>query len=91
MMWHRHAAIGAVTGWMLLPFLPPDAPTSVGMLVACAALGALAPDLDAAESNIMRIRLLGVTPVAPLCVAAHHVWGASERHPDLYRAYTGFA
>jgi len=52
MMWHTHAAIGAVTTWLLLPWLPLDGSMNIAVVVTFCAAGALVPDLDAAESKI---------------------------------------
>lgn len=74
MMGRTHAFVGIVALWLLEPFglltqgaLPP--------LLMIAVLGALLPDLDAAESKIKRLSLGGVAPFMPLSQVLHHTLG----------------
>jgi hypothetical protein len=57
--WTTHTLFGISTLWLLAP-LPPEVPGyDFGTLAACAALGALLPDLDASEPKIKHLKLLG--------------------------------
>jgi len=60
----------------LVPFalLPPEslAPGEAGLLALIAGLGALLPDLDASESHLKHLKLLGTT-VAPFTLPAVHL------------------
>ncbi|MBV9469366.1 MAG: metal-dependent hydrolase [Abitibacteriaceae bacterium] len=67
MTWSTHALIGINTLW-LAEALPPAfdpltiATFNIGVLAACAAFGALLPDLDASQSKIKYLGLNGWMP-----------------------------
>lgn len=75
MMGRTHAFLGVSSLWLLAPF--PGALTSqtIASLCTLAALGALLPDLDAAESTIKSLRLGNIRPFAPLSELAYKTWG----------------
>jgi len=79
MTWSTHALIGINTLW-LVEALPPAldpfsvATFNIGVLAACAAFGALLPDLDAAQS---KIKYLGVNGIQPF------YWPAQVLHRHL--------
>ena len=75
MMWHTHAAVGASTAWLLLPLVPPDGLVNIGVVAAFCAEGALVPDLDAAESKIKHIKVVGAKPLVPMAIAVHRNFG----------------
>src|SRR5690348_665061 len=56
MRWHTHVLFGISTLWLLSP-LPQSPSIDFGVLSACAAFGALLPDLDASESKIKHLRI----------------------------------
>lgn len=85
-MWHTHAAIGASTVWVLLPFTPPDNSANIGLLVVCAAIGALLPDLDATESKIKHVKVIGIKPLVPVSRAINRDFG----HRDLLHSLWGW-
>jgi hypothetical protein len=70
MKWPTHAVIGVSSLWLLSPVLPQVEGANVGVLAACATLGALMPDLDASESKIKHLGLYGIKPfMVPSIVA----------------------
>jgi membrane-bound metal-dependent hydrolase YbcI (DUF457 family) len=75
MMWRTHVLLGLCSLWLLNPF--PHALTSdnLGPLCALAAFGALLPDLDAGESKVKSLKVLGLRPFVPFALAAHRSWG----------------
>ena len=86
-MWHTHAAIGASTLWLLLPFLPSDNSVNMGVLVTCAATGALMPDLDAAESKIRHVKFFDIKPLLPVAIVVNRDFG----HRSLLHSARGWA
>lgn len=74
-MWHTHAAMGASTVWLLLPLLPPEESSVVAVLIACAVVGSLVPDLDAIESKIKHIQVMGIKPLTPVARAINRDFG----------------
>ena len=52
MRWQTHTLIGITSLWLLTPFLAQADTANIGVLAACAAIGALLPDLDASDSKI---------------------------------------
>jgi len=79
MTWRTHALFGVCSLWLLTPI--PGAVSSApdwsnaGALSCLAALGALLPNLDAAQSKVKSLTVLGVRPLAPLSLLAHQTWG----------------
>ena len=75
MMGRTHAFLGVSCLWLLTPF--PGALTGQTLAPLCAlgAMGALLPDLDAAESTIKSLRIGGIRPFAPFSVLAYRTWG----------------
>lgn len=77
--------MGASTVWLLLPLLPTEDSSNVAVLMACAAAGATVPDLDAVESKIKHVQVLGIKPFVPVSRAInrdlghrgllHSLWG----------------
>jgi membrane-bound metal-dependent hydrolase YbcI (DUF457 family) len=59
MTWPTHALFGISTLWLLAPLPPEIVGYDMGTLAAGAALGALLPDLDASESKIKHLKVLG--------------------------------
>lgn len=80
MTWRTHALAGAGSLW-LLTALPRGLETgagldNVGWLVALAALGALLPDLDAAESKAKHLSVgWGIAPLALPALILHRAFG----------------
>lgn len=74
-MWHTHAAVGASTVWLLLPLLPQKDSSLVAVLMAFAVVGALVPDLDAIESKIKHIKVMGIKPLVPVSRAINREFG----------------
>ena len=72
MTWSTHALIGVNSLW-LLTFVPPELISyDFGTLAACAALGALMPDLDASQSKIKHLKVPG-TNFKPFLLPAQFV------------------
>jgi membrane-bound metal-dependent hydrolase YbcI (DUF457 family) len=83
MMWHTHAVIGA-SSVMLLPFIQTDKDGNVAVLMAFAFIGALMPDLDAAESKIKHLKVVSIKPFVPLAVVIHRDFGHRGLWHSLY-------
>lgn len=59
MTWPTHAVLGINTLWLLAPLPPEIVGLNMGVLVMCATLGALLPDLDASESKVKHLKIPG--------------------------------
>lgn len=81
-----HALIGVNSLW-LLELLPHHAEFNFGILAAVAALGALLPDLDAAESKIKYLGLGGIKPFYLPAQVIHRQFG----HRGLTHSLLGWA
>ncbi|MBV9471018.1 MAG: metal-dependent hydrolase [Abitibacteriaceae bacterium] len=62
MTWTTHVLFGINTLWVVEAWPKGIDPTNIGLVVAAAALGSLLPDLDAAESKLKHLNLVGVKP-----------------------------
>src|SRR5688572_13153044 len=87
MTWPTHALFGISTLWLMAPMPPELIGYDMGTLAAVAALGALLPDLDASESKIQHLKLLG-TQFKPFLLPAQVVRG-SEQHRGLLHSLAG--
>lgn len=74
-MWHTHAAIGASATWLLFPFVPPGSSGSIAVLMVFCGIGALMPDLDAVESKIKHVKVMGIKPLVPVSRAINREFG----------------
>jgi len=72
MMGRTHALLGALSAGALLPSVSPD---RLALWMALGAFGSLLPDLDASESKIKRLSVVGITPFAPLSVGLNRRFG----------------
>lgn len=86
MMWHTHAAMGASTAWLLVPFLPQDDPALIAIAIAFCVIGVMVPDLDAVESKIKHVKLCGVKPFVPIAIAINREPG----HRKLLHSLRGW-
>ena len=86
MMWHTHAAIGASTVWLLTPFLPLDNTANIAVVTVFAVIGALVPDLDAVESKIKHVKVMGIKPLVPVSSAINREF----RHRGLLHSLRGW-
>ena len=92
MTWRTHALAGAGSVW-LMAVLPGGIAFSAdvsnpGLLAAVAALGALLPDLDAAESKIKHLSPgWGITPFSLPSLILHRAFG----HRGLLHSAAGLA
>ena len=59
-MWRTHALLGVGALWLLAPVPGALTPGNVGPLCALAAFGALLPDLDAEESKVKSLGVMGI-------------------------------
>lgn len=86
-MGRTHALIGVASlcSLSVVPGLLSSG--SLAPLAALAALGALLPDLDAAESKIKRLEIVGLTPFAPLSLALNRTLG----HRGVLHSLLGWA
>ncbi len=69
MTWRTHTIAGLGSLWLLSLFPSGITPHNLAVVAASAALGALLPDLDAAESKIKHLRIAGIQPFAPVAVS----------------------
>lgn len=87
MTWPTHAFFGISALWLLAP-LPPEAlGYDIGTLAAFAVLGALLPDLDASESKIKHLNLLG-TSFKPFLLPSQIVH-RSDQHRGILHSLAG--
>jgi inner membrane protein len=89
MTWPTHVLFGISALWLLVPFPPEFIGYDFGTLAACAALGALLPDLDARESKIKHLKLLG-TQFKPFMLAAQIIH-QTDQHRELLHSLWGIA
>ena len=87
MRWPTHTLFGISALWLLAPLPPELLAYDFGTLAACAALGALLPDLDASESKIKHLKVLG-TQFKPFLLPAQVVHG-TEQHRGLLHSLAG--
>lgn len=87
MMWHTHAAIGASATWLLVPFVPSDSSAIPAVLMVFCVIGAMVPDLDAVESKIKHVKVLGIKPLVPVSKALNRDFG----HRGLWHSARGWA
>ena len=86
MMWHTHAAMGASAAWLLAPFVTPDNSAIAAPLMLCCVVGAMVPDLDAVESKIKHVKVLGIKPMVPVSRAINREFG----HRGLLHSLCGW-
>lgn len=87
MTWTTHTLFGISTLWLLTPLPLESLGYDFGTLAACAALGALLPDLDASESKIKHLKLMG-TQFKPFLLPAQFVH-RSDQHRGLLHSLWG--
>ncbi len=87
MTWPTHALLGINSLWLLAPLPPELLGYDFGTLAACAALGALLPDLDASESKIKHLRIPN-TQIKPFMLPAQVVH-RSDQHRGLLHSLWG--
>jgi inner membrane protein len=87
MTWRTYALLGISSLWLMAPVPAEVLGYDVGTLAAVAALGALLPDLDASESSIKHLKVLG-TQFKSFLVPAQVVH-ASEQHRGLLHSLAG--
>ena len=75
MMGRTHALAGVASLWCLQAFPALVSPELLAPLGVLAALGALLPDLDAAQSQIKHLSVAGVRPFAPLSSLLNRTFG----------------
>ena len=87
MMWRAHVLCGMNTLWPLT-IVPHDLIAyDFGTLAVCATLGALLPDLDAAESKIKQLSIGGIKPFFIPAQLAHH----TDCHRGLLHSLSGLS
>lgn len=87
MTWPTHALLGISSLWIIAPLPPELLGYSMGVLAACAALGALLPDLDASESKVKHLKIPG-TKIKPFLLPAQVVH-RTEQHRGLLHLLRG--
>ena len=75
MRWQTHVLFGISALWILSPLPQEWITANYGILSACAACGALLPDLDASESKIKHLKLYNIEPLALPALALHQALG----------------
>lgn len=88
MTWPTHALLGISTLWLLSPLPLEMTGYDMGTLAACATFGALLPDLDASESKIKHLKLLG-TQIKPFFLPSQ-VIHKTDQHRGLLHSLMGF-
>lgn len=74
-MGRTHALIGISSLWLLAAIPHTLTPDTLAPLVACAALGALIPDLDARHALATHLSIARIQPLAPIAVILSRDWG----------------
>ena len=87
MMWRTHALFGISTLWLLAHLPLETLGYDLGTLAAIAALGALLPDLDASESKIKHLKLMG-TNIKPFLLPSQVVH-RTDQHRGLLHSLWG--
>lgn len=75
MMGRTHALVGVACVWALSLIPGFSSPEVLAPLSVLAALGALLPDLDAVDSKIKRLEVMGLTPFTPLALMMNQTLG----------------
>lgn len=75
MMGRTHVLVGVTMVSAILMALEVRAPEVLLLGAAGAALGALLPDLDAGDSWIRRLSVVGIAPFEPLALVLHRSFG----------------
>ena len=83
MTWTTHTLFGINTLWLLAALPPELVSYDMGTLAACAALGALLPDLDASESKIKHLKLPN-TQFKPFLLPAQIVHRSDQHRGRLH-------
>jgi membrane-bound metal-dependent hydrolase YbcI (DUF457 family) len=75
MLWRTHVLAGINSLWLLYLLPGVLTPQTLPPAIVMAALGALLPDIDAAESKIKNLGAYGVTPFAPIAQFVNRTFG----------------
>jgi membrane-bound metal-dependent hydrolase YbcI (DUF457 family) len=78
--------MGTSATWLLMPFVPPDNAAILANLMVFCVIGALVPNLDAVESKIKHVKVLGIKPLVPLSRAMNNEFG----HRGLLHSLRGW-
>ena len=87
MTWPTHALLGINSLWVFALIPAEYVGYDMGTLAMCAVLGALLPDLDASESKIKHLKILG-THFKPFLLAAQVVY-RTDQHRGLLQSVWG--
>jgi inner membrane protein len=60
---------------VLVPFVPPNNSAILAVLMVFCVFGALVPDLDAVESKIKHVKVMGIKPFVPVSKAINRDFG----------------
>lgn len=85
-MWHTHTAMGISTAWLLVPFVPWQGSTFLAVLMVFCVISAMVPELDAVESKIKHVKVLGIKPRVPVSKAINQQYG----HRGLLHSLRGW-
>lgn len=67
--------MGASGIWLLMPLVFTDDHSMAAVLMTLAMVGALVPDLDAVESKIEYVKVIGIKPLVPVSRAINRAYG----------------
>lgn len=87
MTWSTHSLLGINSLWLLALIPAEYVGYDMGTLAVCAVLGALLPDLDASESKIKHLKILG-TNFKPFLLPAQVVH-RTDQHRGLLHSLWG--
>jgi len=75
MLWRTHVLLGLSSLWIVAGIPGLLSPANAGPMAACAAFGALLPDLDAGTAKIAHLSVLRVRPFAPASASMMRAYG----------------
>lgn len=86
MTWRTHCLAGISSLWLLALIPGGITPATIGPACITAAVSALVPDFDAAESKLKHLRIAGIKPLAPIAVIFYRGLG----HRGLLHSWLGW-
>jgi len=87
MVWKSHVLFGISSLWLVSSFPNLWSADTAGPMAACAALGALLPDIDAGTAKIAHLSIGRISPLAPVSMMARDAFG----HRGITHSIAGIA
>ena len=87
MVWRTHVLFGISSLWLVASFTNLWNAGTAGPMAACAAFGALLPDIDAGTAKIAQLSIGRMTPLAPVSMMARDAFG----HRGITHSAVGIA